>query len=33
MAKIQGVAIIGILLSDLDRSEKSASGKSASLFG
>jgi hypothetical protein len=33
MGKIQGVAIIGILLSDLARSEKSASGKSASLFG
>jgi hypothetical protein len=33
MGKIQGVAIIGILLSDLARSEKSESGKSASLFG
>jgi hypothetical protein len=34
MAKSQGVAIIGILLSDLARSEKSASaGKPASLFG
>jgi len=33
MGKIQVVVIIGILLSDLARSEKSASGKSASLFG
>jgi len=33
LAKIQGLAIICILLSDIARSDNSASGKSASLFG
>ncbi|MEG4290090.1 peptidoglycan-binding domain-containing protein [Microcoleus sp. C2C3] len=33
MGKIQGIAIRSILLSDIARSKKSASGKSASLFG